>query len=147
VKKFLDYLAENGGSFEGRDTGLHKAAAKGFSEIVQMLLDAGDPIDRQNEQGLTAFHVAISHAQHKIAEQLLNMHASVDARIGRAEDLRWTSLHWASSNGCNECVDMLLKFKCTVNLKDNNRHTPFDLAVGKNHTAVMSRLKEVGGDL
>jgi len=147
VRRFLDYHAQNADSIEDVNAGLHKAVAKGFTEIVQMLVEAGDPMDRKNEQGFTALHIAVSHSQHVIAKKLLAMRASVDARIGKDEKLGWTSLHWASSNGCNECVDMLLKYRCALNLKDVRKRTPLDLAVSKNHTAVVSKIKEAAGNL
>lgn len=87
LKSLKDLIKRDKALIRTRDkdgsTPLHCAAWKGYKDIVVFLLDAGVPVDDQNENshwGTTAL-CAASHADHKeISEILISRGAKINFR-------------------------------------------------------------------
>merc|ERR1712064_103995 len=142
VELLLKHMGEN--VQNGQDTGLHKAASKGHNSTVEALVNAGVSLDCRNHQNCTALHQAVSHAQHETLRLLIDLKASVNARVGKPEDVGWTALHWACFNGCNEIVGLLLDSGASLDMEDLRKQTPAALAMEKGHTSILLLLKEPG---
>lgn len=64
---------------DGNDnTPLHLAAANGYADLVQMLVERGASVDHTNKSGNTPLHWAAANAQEKCVQILLSSCAGVD---------------------------------------------------------------------
>jgi ankyrin repeat protein len=81
--------------------GLHWAAWKGHSEIVQILIEAGSDVQAKNENyhwGTTALHAAAHGNQRAAAEVLIRNGANVNASgEGKGTPLSETRVHNATA--------------------------------------------------
>ncbi|RDW80273.1 hypothetical protein BP6252_04911 [Coleophoma cylindrospora] len=56
---------------------LHIAAVRGYTEIVELLVDRGIDINARDSQGWTALHLATERGQHKVVKILLEKGADI----------------------------------------------------------------------
>ena len=107
---------------------LHYAVSSGSSKITQQLLQkAPRATDLKDFTGKTPLHyaaVSTSDNQVEIVRLLIENGARVDERNldGR------TALHYACEYGKARCLPILLKNKASINIKDNARKSPLDVA-------------------
>ena len=118
------------GAMAGRDTALQAAAFQGKLDVVQIIVDAGEPVNPANPEngspGDTPLHAAALGCQAPVVAFLLGKGAAVNAR----DNIKETPLHEAvvgdhldepsgnRSNSRQECVDvvrMLLQAGADVN--------------------------------
>jgi ankyrin repeat protein len=112
-------------------TAMIYAAARGFPQIVQRLLDAGVMVDARYGHGLTALMWAAGHeegvdprAAGAVIGLLLDRGASIDA----ADDRGRTALIIAAERGDAEAVGLLLERGADRAWRDKQGQTAFDLA-------------------
>lgn len=132
VKLCLPYYKDR----PGEDIGLHQAASKGHSEVIEVLSRARAQLDWKNKEGFTPLHNAVCHNQYVSVRRLLQLQASPDVRAGKQRGKAWTALHWAAAHGRGVCVGILLQYGASPDLEDNNRMRPRDLVQG--HAEVTS---------
>ncbi len=105
--EMVEYLIARGASLrlpEQQEPTLHEAVKGGEPRIVTMLLNAGAPIDEQNDLNETALHLAAeSEDRLGILELLIN--AGADLSILAAFDE--TALDVALREGCDVCAQAL----------------------------------------
>uniref|UniRef100_A0A3P8SVP2 Uncharacterized protein n=1 Tax=Amphiprion percula TaxID=161767 RepID=A0A3P8SVP2_AMPPE len=104
-------------------TALHKAASRGHTDIMRVLIKAG--VNAVNQDGLTPLHVAGQQGHADTVIQLLQGKADpkVKDRQGR------TALHWAAaSQEESRVVDLLLSAKTNPNITDNEKKTALHVA-------------------
>lgn len=100
------------------DTALHKAAAKGYKSIVNLLLANGAVINTRNGEGWTPLHSAVLNNDNKEVVKLLLIFG---AQINAKDNFGNTPLIWAVSKGCEDIVKLLLEHgadidnKCKIN--------------------------------
>ena len=130
---------------------LHKSVAKGSTEVVEKLLNAGANPNSVNHRGWTSLHVATSAGHLDLVEALLNAGASVDAIPTKApEDWSFrkcagvTSLHLAAWKGHTDIVDALLAAGADANAAANGGHTPMSLADHAGHVDIVISLLNAG---
>jgi ankyrin repeat protein len=94
-------------------------------------IDSNDGVEYH---GVTPLHVALIHEKYDVAVLLLQKGASVTATANNG----WTPLHIASSMGCIEIVECLLKvYKADYNARDSRGWTPLFVAIFRGHLAVV----------
>lgn len=86
-----------------RVTPLHSAVAHRDAGITRRLLEAGAPVDAQQEGGYTALHAAAMHGDAEIVHLLLAQGADVTVR----EDGGRTAADFAQSGGHTELAGLL----------------------------------------
>lgn len=114
--------------FEGCDnagTALHKAAEKGYVEIIEELIAHGADINIQDFNGLTPLHQAVQGKQIRAVQLLCR--ARVDLNIKNR--LGQTALHQASEKGYIEIIGELRAHGAHLNIQDNEGNTPLHKAV------------------
>lgn len=63
---------------ERGDTALHKAAASGNDQLLEILLKKyGNIIDQENQDGLTPFHLAVLYGRIECAKMIADINPSV----------------------------------------------------------------------
>ena len=106
-------------------TPLHLAAAKGNSDVVQLLLENGAEVDAvATDSGCTSLHYAASLGHVELCELLVRYGADPDAQTARLE----TPLHLAVASGHSDVVALLLKYHARLDIRDTNGMTPLQQA-------------------
>ncbi len=121
---------------------IHEAARLGYRHAVQILLDAGVPVDVESGANLTPLECAAAWGHLDIIEVLLNAGANIHHKIPSGEQ----AIHWAAVNGHNDVVKMLLDHGVSPNTTDNMRVTPLIMAARSNHLEVCKTLIEHGAN-
>lgn len=84
-------------------TPLMYAAERGYSEIVQMLLEKNANVDPQDSQGFTALMLAVDNNYPDIVQLLLNAKADINLRTKNGD----TALNLAHYKGNESIIEML----------------------------------------
>ena len=159
-----------------RATALHKAAARGHRDIVELLLSKGASIEAMDQVEDTALHEASSNGHTSTVELLLTKGASVEAtdkykdtplhkaaRYGHpitvellltegasveaAGKYSNTPLHDAARNGYTRTVELLLAKGALVEAMDNTNSTPLHYASQRGHTSTVEVLLAKGASV
>eukprot|EP00639_Heterosigma_akashiwo_P012671 CAMPEP_0206378146 /NCGR_PEP_ID=MMETSP0294-20121207/10570_1 /ASSEMBLY_ACC=CAM_ASM_000327 /TAXON_ID=39354 /ORGANISM="Heterosigma akashiwo, Strain CCMP2393" /LENGTH=407 /DNA_ID=CAMNT_0053826739 /DNA_START=17 /DNA_END=1240 /DNA_ORIENTATION=- len=120
------------------ETVLHKAAEKGHSGVVQLLLAAGaDPNAQRTNDGETPLHRAVREGKEEVVCQLLQAGANPNApkKFGR------TPLHVAAYNGYAGCLRLLLAAGADKNIRDSEGDRPIDEAKRASNTSIVGLLQ------
>ena len=102
------------------DTALSFAAAFGYTEIVELLLNRGADINIRNSANRTALTYAVRNKHIECVTLLLNIGADINIR----DNYDQTALHAAARNGHIECVALLFKYGAVIN-DDIDSYKPF----------------------
>ena len=106
-------------------TPLHLAAAKGDSDVVQLLLENGAEVDAvATDSDCTSLHYAASLGHVELCELLVRYGADPDAQTIRLE----TPLHLAVASGHSDVVALLLKYNARLDIRNKNGMTPLQQA-------------------
>ena len=97
----LEYVRNINFADDQKETALHKAAAKGHHDVVQLLLSRGASIEAMDIGNRTPLHCAVSNGHTNIVELLLSKEASIEAMVEGSSTL----LHDAASSGYTSTVD------------------------------------------
>ena len=109
---------------QGGETALHKAAAGGHKDVVQLLLSKGALVDAMDMRENTPLHLAASGGHTSIVELLLSKGASLEAK----DTYGWTPLHRAAYGGHTRTVRLLLSKGASAKAMNTDNRTPLDLA-------------------
>lgn len=147
----------------GRKTCLQVAAHQGQRELCNLLLDAGASLRAVDEDGDTPLHYAafgyvweliiltflpdsistccysflrLNSNQPEIMELLLSRGAAINA----VNNGRCSALHVAVNKQHAQCVRVLLRHHCDVNLQDSYADTALHDAIGKDALDVIDAL-------
>lgn len=148
-------------------TPLHYSAFEGYADICTQLVESGAKIDECDNEGKTALHLAAQEGRDSVIEALLSMHNRNGCVDLRAHDGK-TSFRLACiegniptsatgfqfeqgnvlkqdggsslSAGHIECVKILLKFGCDVNLKDADSRTTLYILALENKVKIVKFL-------
>jgi hypothetical protein len=87
----------------GGETPLMRAASRGYTEVVRVLLDAGADVNAQRTDGFTPLILAVFFGHEEVVRLLVerNADASAQTRLGM------TASRWASSRGFAEMAGLL----------------------------------------
>lgn len=140
IEKLLNKGANpNISNFSG-ETPLHLYCSKDHSiKGYQQLLEKGALLDKKDQKGRTALHIAVIRATPKHTQILLEKGADPNAR----DDEEKTPLHYACSYKISSlgerhpCLSILMDYKADPTIQDINKDTPMHLAAksANKHTA------------
>ena len=108
-------------------TPLHFAAAKGYLDIAQILLDRNADVNSRDDEGYTPLLHALLKRKYDVAQLLLNRGADAQVRDKSGK----TPLHLAATDGHLEVVQIILDRKVEVNSRDGDGYAPLLLALLK----------------
>jgi ankyrin repeat protein len=122
---------------------VYLAAAMGFSEITQLLLDAGAVFDKDDKWAANQLLACASDGERTQTLKLfLQMGVSPNTR---GLDKK-TALIQATSNGSLECMKILLRAGADIHLRDSENRTPLGVACEQGSVHAASILLEAGAD-
>ena len=119
------------------DTPLYKAATRGCSETVQVLIDAGADISR-----------ALNSARGEITKRLLSIKAGED--VNKKDEKGWTVLHYAARDGSLIITNGMIKAGADVNIlceTSDGPMTPLMLAAYNKHSEIIKALIKSGANI
>ena len=125
-------------------TALYYACHQGQTQAVRLLVEKGAISSIQNNSGFHALEIAVAKCYSKIAEILLEHGADVDLdRQG------FSALHAAAAVGCIDAINILLKYKATIDMKDRagTGRTPLHWAIQDGHTDIAKLLISSGANV
>ncbi|WPH04177.1 isoform 2 of ankyrin-3 [Acrodontium crateriforme] len=133
---------------------LRRAALDGDNRAIELLLDAGVPVDSKSFEGRTALSRAAEHGNIESARLLLERGAFVSNiqntmegnRYKRAESKR-TPLHWAATNGHTAVCELLLAHGADLDARSVSQRTPIMEAGIANHLPAVEMLLSKGADV
>lgn len=101
---------------ESKWTPLHHASNSGFFGIVQILLQHGASIDKVNNEGFSALHLALRNENTETATILIDEVADINSVSNEVI----TPLHLAFERGFLKVLQTLMKLKPYINKVDND---------------------------
>ena len=124
-------------------TPLHIAAARGRTNEVKLLLDAGAKVNAVTKDGSTPLHTAADHGYENVARTLLRAGAKVNALTKDGS----TPLHRAAGSGFTGVSKVLLDAGAKVNAVTKNGSTPLHHAADTEYTGPVNMLLRAGAKL
>mmetsp|Transcript_89526 Transcript_89526/g.191849 ORF Transcript_89526/g.191849 Transcript_89526/m.191849 type:complete len:272 (+) Transcript_89526:62-877(+) len=122
---------------------VHEAAKMGDLKAVQEYIAKGQPLDAQDQRGITPLGYAIGANKIAVVKVLLDKRAnpfSVDA-TGNC------GLHYAAGYGRKELLEYLIKTGASVNQTNAKGQTPMAVATMNKQAAAMELLQQHGGQM
>merc|ERR1712083_1164206 len=119
---------------------VHEAAKNGDLKAIQEYLSKGQPLDAQDQKGITPLGYAIGANKIAIVKLLLDHRANAYA----VDSTGNSGLHYAAGYGRKELLEYLIKTGMTVNLSNSKGQTPLAVATMNRQSACMQLLQEKG---
>lgn len=120
---------------------LHRAAAKGDTGVMGLLLDYGAKIHEKDAWGTTPLHVAAAEGQKDMIAFLLGRGAA----INKQDAAGWTPLAGAAFKGHKETVELLLDRGAKIDAVNVGGRTALHKAVG--HPSTLKLLIQRGANI
>jgi len=157
------------------DTPLVLASWRGFSGIVNLLLDSGAEVETAGDNGWELLNYSIEKGLDRLFAELIENHADltqksryggslmhsaaqggsvaiVNTFIENGFDIKetdvygWTPLHYAAWKGRTEAARLLLEKGADINVRSLSGLTPYNLADSKNREETKNLLISKGAD-
>ncbi len=125
-----------------RGTPLHSAAHFGYTEVVEILFNAGAEINALNDDNETPLHIALEYSNTEIAQLLLRLGAKANIK----DIFGNIALHKAAHHYHIEIIRFLLANNFDIGVKNGAGNTPLHLAFMR-HSKVAQFLLENGADI
>jgi hypothetical protein len=142
VRTRLDH-GEDPNQREHDGTPLEEASARGYLQIVRLLVAKGADLEARNRSQKTPLHRAASHGHVQVVDFLAQSGANlsvVDSRLN-------TPLHLAAYEGHDHVVRVLLKHGACIDAENDCGITPLMGAIREQpHVAVVQVLLDAGAD-
>ncbi|KAG9341061.1 hypothetical protein JZ751_019815 [Albula glossodonta] len=117
-----------------------KAAAQGWTEVIEKFLEDGGNPDTCDEFRRTALHRASLEGHMAIVQKLLDKGADINF----ADRLDCTAVHWACRGGWLDILKVLQSSGADLNVKDKVLSTPLHVATRTGHCDVVKYLLSSG---
>ncbi|GLI75041.1 hypothetical protein PoHVEF18_003291 [Penicillium ochrochloron] len=136
---------------KGEPSALHRASAKGHSDVVDMLVRAGADISREyysnhhrylatDKRGITALYFAARAGHVHVIDYLIKSGAPVSFQGAEGH----TALHAAARSGHTGAVKVLIRAGADLSIQAYSGVTPLDYAARHNHLQVVKLLLNAG---
>ncbi|WP_265034942.1 MULTISPECIES: ankyrin repeat domain-containing protein [unclassified Wolbachia] len=140
-----------GATYNGEQTFLNKSSsdesgiyfdADESEALSQSILEDGENIYAQDENGLTLLHRAAANNNEESVKCLVERGAKVDVQ----DKDGLTPLHYATAYGYVEITEYLVESGANVNAQDKDGHTPLYFAVANDNKELAKLLIKYGAD-
>merc|ERR1719446_1235824 len=119
---------------------IHEAAKNGDLKAVQEFLEKKQPLDAQDQKGITPLGYAIGANRIAVVKLLLDNRANPFAVDSSGN----SGLHYAAGYGRKELVEYLMKVGASVGQTNAQGQSPLSVATQNKHQAVIELLKSHG---
>jgi uncharacterized protein len=132
LKKGADVNAQD----DSGNTALHQAAARGYLDLIKVLIAAKADPTRKNGGGFTPARIAVETDKAAVVEYLLT--AGTDRRdfinsLSEKDTGGFTAFHEKARSGQLEMIKLFIKYGLDVNVKSNEGYTPLFLVLSTIH--------------
>ncbi|MBX3720261.1 MAG: ankyrin repeat domain-containing protein [Turneriella sp.] len=135
-KPNLDFVNEKG------NTALLGAAARGKTEIVRLIIDAGATLDLESHS-YTALNSSAQSGHTEVVKLLLKAGAKIDYQTQTGSSMSGkTALMAAASRNKTETVKALLEANANTALRNSDGETAYDIAKKRGYEDLAILLKE-----
>jgi len=140
-------LIRNGADIEaknvkGKTSPLAKAASRGHTDVVKLLLDNGANISFKENGIWTPLMLACMNGHYDTAKLLLDSGAEIDIKTPLGE----TALYYAIENGHSDVARLLIEQGADVNVQDKFEKTALMQACARGDTQIVRLLIDHGAD-
>ncbi|XP_061725892.1 BRCA1-associated RING domain protein 1-like [Cydia pomonella] len=104
---------------------------------------SGKTVEKRNNKGETALHIACRTGKADRVAQLLSEGASTNTK----DNAGWTPLHEVVQNGRQDLLKLLLRHNTLVNVPGQGNETPLHEAIRYNHIDIAKDLVAYGADI
>ncbi|CAH1784876.1 unnamed protein product [Owenia fusiformis] len=122
------------------DTSLHETCFYGSEREIISLLDAGEDVNRYNEDGFTPLHIAVQRPDHlacSVTNLLVGRGADVNAiTLGEGETCLHLLARLIETRQAADVALTLLLLKADSSLRDRKLRTAYDYAISKDKGAL-----------
>jgi ankyrin repeat protein len=144
-KEILEYLLERGAEvnfykYASKASALDFAAGKCRNvELVELLLEHGGNIHTKNK-----YSTPLINAVKSFNKATVKVLLDAGARMNERDNLGWTALMYAASEGHNELVSLLIDRNAEVNSDDRFGNSALSLAQKNGHSDIVELLINAG---
>lgn len=146
--KCVQLLANKKAALDRKDvhgrTPLMLASARGYIDIVHILMKAGANPNLGNQEGQTPLHLMVTHRDFQTAKMLLS-HPNIN--VNAIDHNGRTALHWAIVKRSKKLISILLQHKINVNIADVNGKLALHIALAQGRGDFASLLLQAGSDV
>ena len=121
---------------EDGNTALIGAAAKGHTETIQVLIQAGSELNKAGKHGFTALISAAAEGHTETVQALIQ----AGSELNEANNYGFTALIGAAAKGHTETVQALIQAGADLNKANNHGFTALIGAAAKGHTETIQVL-------
>ena len=140
VKELIRRGADVSEKDSGGDSPVILAAYKGYTKILEMLLEAGADVAALDPgMKATALHAASYAGRAEAAKLLLRYKIDIDKQ---GPYNGYTALHDAIWQNNVETAKVLIEAGADLNLKSNDGETPLDLAQSQGRTEIAAMIRQ-----
>ncbi|KAH6957155.1 ankyrin repeat protein [Fusarium avenaceum] len=115
MAKFTQACLRRGVKLDGKDesgnTYLHNITSSTTTTVIQILIDAGVPVDSANKDGVTPLCIAVKHCNIKVARRLV-LH---NARVTLSSPIFGSLLHMACNSTVADQTNIIRMIKFLIN--------------------------------
>ncbi|MFW6308879.1 MAG: ankyrin repeat domain-containing protein [bacterium] len=130
-EEMAQLLIENGADIEEPDEGGHtdlmKAARRGQTGTVEVLLNEGLGVNETDNDGQHSLIYVASYFKEEHPE-MIELLIDEGAEVNHTDDDGRTALHWAVEKGHIETIEILLENGAEINIQDDEGDTPLIIA-------------------
>ncbi|MCP3926279.1 MAG: hypothetical protein GY714_27250 [Desulfobacterales bacterium] len=123
---------------------LHIAVSKGYSQTVQMLLKRKVKVNLENYYHHTPLYLAVEKGNSKIVELLFKYGATIKLKQSKSNN---DLLHLAARTGSFDIVKILVNKKIKINQKSRDNRTALEKAVYYKHDTIAAYLIKKGASV
>ena len=122
--------------------GLRRAAGRGHVDVVRLLVDTGVEVECVDGDGKTALCSASRGGRVDVVRALVGEGGADVNKAGRGG---WTPLMWASLEGKEDAVRVLLELGADVGVREDEGETALDVARRTGRNGIVAVLEEWDG--
>jgi ankyrin repeat protein len=146
---FTEVVTSYGASY------VHVAAYSASTEVMQLLIDKGFPLEVKDKRGMTPLHYACRTGTRQIIEMLLKAGVDVDAKVGAQVECTalMLLLYFGAQRTCEspgealDLVQLLVASGASVHATDSGGNTVMHHAMMCLDPTVVQALLDLGADL
>lgn len=111
-----------------KKTDIFSACRLGDVDRVTEYITKGGCVTESDQFGMTMLHHLAYSGKDALVQTLLGTHPTQNVDVDAADHDGWTPLHFATDQGHDNVVQLLIREGASVCSKDSNKRTPLHLA-------------------